>query len=422
MAGDIALLLRRAGFGPTAAELAAARRAGYGAALSALVSPSGADAGAARTPPPVLGPDPFAGKRNLSPEQTTTYDRQRMAQREQLTQWWLDRMTAADHQAVEKLVFFWHGHWATSVDSVKSAQYMYRQQRTIREAPDIAAMARLMVTDLALVDYLDGQLNTKQAPNENFARELMELFLLGVGNYSEDDVREAGRALTGLTLDFVRETCGFDPKRHDNGPKTILGKTQPFDPRGLVDLLLAQPACPRFIASRLWHRYASSTQPIPQTVRDRMAAAFPAPLAMARAMFEAEEFTATRGTLVKQPVEWLVGAMRQLGLRPGSFSADVRNQVFRGLDDLGQRPFLPPNVGGWPAGHAWLTSAAAQTRLNLAALLVRLANPGRLSVEDVANRLCVDLWTDRTYAVLRDVRDARQLLILGLVSPEYLVT
>ncbi|MEV1288032.1 DUF1800 domain-containing protein [Micromonospora sp. NPDC049679] len=422
MTDDVALLLRRAGFGPTAAELAAARQSGYSATLSALVAPPGPDVGATTAPVPELGPDPYVGLPSPTPAERAKADGARKTQTMQVTRWWLDRMIVANHQAVEKLLFFWHGHWATSVSKVRSAQLMLTQHRTLRNARDFGDMAHRMVVDPALVYWLDGQHNKKDAPNENLARELFELFILGIGQYTERDVKEASRALTGWRAVLDSDRLVFDPQHHDTGSKTILGTTGNFNASRVVDLLLKQKACPRFIASRLWFRYASSTDPIPERVREEMAAAFPAPMSMLRALFEADAFRATRHTMVKQPVEWLVGAIRQLGLRPAHLRQDTFTQLYNSLDGLGQRPFAPPSVGGWPAGPAWLTSAAAPIKLNVAHTLAGLANPGRLTPEDVAYILCVDKWTDRTYAVLRDVRDARLLLTLGLVSPEYQVT
>lgn len=421
MTDDVALLLRRATFGPTAAELAAAKKVGYTGTLSALLAPPGPDIGATRAPIPSLGLDPYADKPNPTKEQRAAAEQIRFRQTEQITRWWLERMIVADHQAVEKLLFFWHGHWATSVDKVRSPQLMLRQHRTLREAQDFATMAHRMVKDPALVYWLDGQLNTKESPNENLARELMELFMLGIGHYTERDVKEAGRALTGWRVSLGSEACFPVPEQHDPGPKTILGVTKRFTASGLVDLLLSQPACPRFIAARLWYRYGSSNQQLPDDLREKMVEAFPSPTAMLRVLFEDEAFGRTRETMVKQPVEWLVGAMRQLGLRLANASPETLERLVVGLKAMGQLPFAPPNVGGWPAGASWLTSAAAQTRIGLADTLAGMAGVERLTPEELAYLLCIDSWTNRTYSVLREVSDARRLLTLGLASPEYLV-
>ncbi|WP_341719334.1 DUF1800 family protein [Micromonospora sp. FIMYZ51] len=422
MSDGTGLLLRRAGFGPTAAEIAAARQAGYAPTLAALVAPRGPDVGAASATVPDLGDDVYAGTRDLTYDEKVKLEALRTIQTEQLTQWWLSRMVVASHQCLEKLVFFWHGHWATSVKKVRSPQLMLKQHRALRNATDFRAMARSMVVDAALNLYLDGHLNVKAAPNENLARELFELFVLGHGQYTENDIKEAGRALTGWRFSLTRGASVFDPAAHDAGHKTILGRTERFTAHSLVELLLQREACPRFIASRLWFRYGSSTSPIPEPLREKMAQAFPVAMEMLRVLFSDEAFHATAGTLVKQPVEWFVGALRQLGLRPAALPAETRAAILRDLDNLGQLPFAPPNVGGWPAGGTWLTSAAAQVRLRLAGRIADHVSAPVRTPEELAYLLCVEKWTNRTYAVLRDSQDQRQLLILGLVSPEYLVS
>jgi uncharacterized protein (DUF1800 family) len=419
MTDDVGLLLRRAGFGPVPAELAAARQSGYARTLEALITPPGPDVGATNAPMPALGPDPFADLLNPTGTQAEKAYARRNTETQLITRWWLDRMVVADHQAFERLQFFWQGHWATRVGS---AQLTLGQHRTLRESRDFREMAHRMVGDRALNHWLDGQHNIKSAPNENLARELMELFVLGIGNYTEKDVKQAARALTGYRVALDKDALIFDPQNHDGGRKTILGATASFGPQTLVDLLLKQKSCPRFLATRMWYRYASWTDPIPDRVRERMVAAFPHPMPMLRALFEDESFRATAGSMVKQPIEWFVGALRQLGVRPASFEPVMLDRFYWALDALGQRPFAPPSVGGWPAGTAWLTSAAANGKLAIAKELVELADPGRMTPESVASTLCIDKWTDRTYAVLRDVQDARLLLTLGLASPEYQVT
>ncbi|MGW4460891.1 DUF1800 domain-containing protein [Micromonospora sp. NPDC004704] len=422
MPDDVALLLRRAGFGPSAAELDAARKAGYQATVNALTSPTGPDLGATSAPIPDLGPDPYANLTDPTSAQRVTADERRRQQTLAITQWWLDRLAVADHQATEKLIFFWHGHWATSVKKVIRAQLMLTQHRTLRTSLDFSLMAHRMVTDPALIYWLDGQLNTRSAPNENLGRELMELFTLGIGNYSERDVKEAGRALTGWKIDYDAARTYFNPPSHDAGEKTILGVARNFDAHSLVDFLLSHPQCRRFVAARLWHRYASSTEPIPGPTQDRMAAAFPDSVAMLRTLLTDEAFPGTRGNLVKQPVEWLVGATRQLGLRPGSLPPAVMEQVIYGMERLGQVPFAPPSVAGWPAGSSWLTAGAAHVRLSLAGKLTQLVEVGPITVEGLAQLLAIDTWTNRTYSALTETSDPRHLLTLGLASPEYLVT
>jgi uncharacterized protein (DUF1800 family) len=203
---------------------------------------------------------------------------------------------------------------------------------------------------------------------------------------------------------------------------SILGATRKFDAISLVEFLVGQEACARFIASRLWFRYGSTNRPIPATTRETMMSAFPDSVMMLRALFTDDAFRSTGRSLVKQPVEWFVGAMRQLGGKLGNQPPATVTQILYGLERLGQLPFAPPSVKGWPGGLAWLTSGSAQVRLGLATKLAAQANVSRLTPESLAHLLAVEKWTDRTYAALRGVSDTRRLLTLGLASPEYLVT
>ncbi|MEU8003482.1 DUF1800 domain-containing protein [Catellatospora sp. NPDC049111] len=430
----VAHLLRRATFGPTADEVDRAERAGYQATVEELLTPAGADRGAQRTPAPKLGADPYTDlPKKPSREQRQRAQQARKEQVQQLTQWWVDRMVAADHQFTEKLVFFWHGHWATSVQKVKSAGLMLAQQETFRRdgRGDFGVLVRAMLRDGALIHWLDGQRNTRKAPNENLARELMELFTLGIGAYTEADVKAAARALTGWTVDRVDGTATFQQARHDPGKKTVLGRTGPLDADTLAGVILEQPAAKTFLPARLWFRFASG-EPMPEGVRDRLSAAFAGHdvTALVRALLLDEQFATTGGQLVKQPVEWLVGAVRQLGV---AAAADKqRKQLYQGLNRLDQVPFKPPSVGGWPSGTAWLNTFATQTRVQLAQALTAAASPTfleRLSAAPVAGRpealarlLVVDAWTDRTRKVLAEAaKDAKKLTVLGLISPEYAV-
>jgi uncharacterized protein (DUF1800 family) len=437
---ELAHLLRRVTFGPRAEEVDGAERAGIDATLTRLFTPVGEDAGAARTPAPALDPVPAPGKN----ADATARAKARQQQREQVktvTLWWLDRMTQADHQLHEKLTFFWHGHWATSVEKVRDAGLMLAQQQTLHRhgAGDFAVLVKAMLRDPALIVWLDGQKNTDKAPNENLARELMELFTLGIGRYDETDVRQGARALTGWRIDQKQtdqkqKIAVLDARRHDDRAKTILGRTGAFDADGFADILLAQPANAEFLAARLWLRYAS-VSPVPDDVRTRLASTYRPGRdvsALLRALLTDPGFANTPGQLVKQPVEWAVGAMRQLGIRPGALTDQQQRQLIGGLDQMGQVPFAPPSVGGWPSGAAWLSTSAVQVRLRLADLLAARAEPAasaKLTAVPAAQRpealarlLVVDTFTDRTRAVLaKSAADVRRLIALGLASPEYAV-
>ncbi|MEO3742704.1 DUF1800 domain-containing protein [Plantactinospora sp. B5E13] len=444
MARDLtAHLLRRATFGPTADEVDAAVRAGFDATLDRLLNPAGDDHGAAATPAPQLGPDPRATlDRSAGREQRQQANRRRTEQVRQLTYWWLDRMVAAEHQLVEKLVFFWHGHWATSVQKVRSAQLMLGQLDTLRRhgRGGFDSLVAAMVRDPALILWLDGEKNTRRAPNENLARELMELFTLGIGHYTEDDVKAGARALTGWTVARDTGVAGFNPKRHDRGPKTILGRTDRFDADSYARLLAARPETAGYVHGRLWLRFAG-TEPVPAAPAgdtgaplDATGTAKPVDVTAAlRAIFTDPAFGQSRGHLVKQPVEWAVGAMRQLGVRPSAFSDQQRRQLLSGLSGMDQLPLRPPSVGGWPAGPAWLTTSALQARMRLAELFAAAASPAAVQrldstpeadrLDALARLLVVDTWTDRSRAALTPLAGRTQRLIAaGLVSPEYTVS
>jgi uncharacterized protein (DUF1800 family) len=435
---DIAHLLRRATFGPTAQEVDDADRVGLDYTVANLVRPTSADAAATRTPMPVIGPDPLLMVLRQGGDGTAraAAGKTREAQQVQITEWWIDRMGQAQHQFVEKLVFFWHGHWATSMEKVELPQLMLNQQRVFRDRGpgEFSLFVRSMLRDVALIYWLDGQLNTRRAPNENLARELMELFTLGIGHYTEKDVKQGARALTGWQVDRLSATSSLNPTRHDTKNKTILGRTGNFGADEYVDILMQQPAMAEFVVKRLWFRFVSP-EPVPQDSLAALANGFRKDrdvTSLARALFTDPNFFWARGQVVKQPIEWLVGALRQLGLRFSELKEDDRRVFRQGLDGMGQVPFLPPSVGGWPSDSAWLTTSATTTRLRLADVLGQRAPKtftDRLSAVSPAQRpdvlarlLVVDGFTDRTKSAMKAfLDDLPKLVALGLASPEYTV-
>ncbi|MEV4704369.1 DUF1800 domain-containing protein [Actinoplanes sp. NPDC049316] len=406
----VAHLLRRLTFGPTAAEVDAALDAGAGATLDAVLAPVG------RTVPL---PEPGT----FRPGKEGRQDARRQAR--DALRWWLRRMVA-EPGAAEKLTFFWHGHWATSVQKVRAMPLMLAQQQTLRRygGGDTGALVRAMLRDPALILWLDGQRNTRTAPNENLARELMELFTLGVGAYTEDDVKAGARVLTGWRASRTSGTATFVPGRHDPGPVTLLGRTGTVDADGYADLLVRHPAHLPHLVTRLWVRYGSGTAPDAATIARVTAAGGRSTTGLLRAIATDPAFPTTAGQLVKQPVEWLVGALRQLGADPVEASEKM-------LRALGQVPFRPPSVGGWPVGAAWLTTSSTRARLEHARKLSALApdavrelgrTPAAGRLDAVARLLVVDGWSERTRAVLADAADEpRRLLALALASPEYAV-
>jgi uncharacterized protein (DUF1800 family) len=426
---SVSHVLRRLTFGPTASEVDRAEKAGVSATVSAVLARQPAP------PAPDLGADPLATLAKGADREARLKARAEAAEKTaELSRWWLRQMAASGGGA-EKLTFFWHGHWATSIQKVKSAALMYRQQQTFRRygGGDTGPLVRAMLRDPALILWLDGQKNTAKAPNENLARELMELFTLGVGHYTENDVKAGARVLTGWMIDRGTGTAKLVPKRNARTPVTLLGRTGTIDTDGYADLLVRHEAHAPFIASRLWMRYGGETAPS-AAASGRMVAAFGPGrnvTAMLRALVLDPEFAATTGQLVKQPVEWVIGAVRQLGIDAGELDDKQLKQLSATMRALGQIPFRPPSVGGWPVGLAWLTTSSAQARLRSAPNLVALApaavatleqaaRPDRLDA--LARLLVIDKWTDRTAAVLTPAaQEPKKLLALGLAAPEYAV-
>lgn len=435
---ELGHLLRRTGFGVTPAELDAAAGEGYAATVDRLLAAAdgtaGPDPGATRTPVPDLGPEPVPPGKSADQVTRRAYQQALHAQQQALLLWWLDRMVQVERPMTEKLTWYWHGHWATSIQKVRSARMMLAQNQTLRSlgAGDFRTLARAMVRDPALQIWLDAGLNRKAAPNENLGRELMELFTLGVGHYTETDVRQAARALTGWRVDRRHDTSRLVPAQHDTGAKTILEVTADFDDRSLVDLLVSRPDSARFVVGRLWYRVAAPGDPPADTMARLLAAYGPGRnvTAVLRALLLDPAFRGpgARLALVKQPVEYVVGALRALGVRvPRTGPAAQRLPgVLRGL---GQLPFAPPNVGGWPSGRSWLTTSAEQARLDFAQWLVRQADlsalaalPAAARVDAVGRTLGVDAWTARSRTALGGLADSPPALTaLALVTPEYLV-
>jgi uncharacterized protein (DUF1800 family) len=354
--------------------------------------------------------------------------RERAGQERRLIVWWLDRMVVG-RTAGERLTWFWHGHFATSNQKVRNAAWMLAQNQTQRRLAlgRFGDLAEAMIVDAAMIRWLDGQRNRKGSPNENLAREFMELFTLGIGHYQEVDVAQAARCLTGWVL--REQGAMFQRRRFDSGTKTVLGKTGDFDAKGFAALALAQPASAGFVIGRLWFRLVSATPPDAATVA-RLRAAYGDARdirSLLTAMVAEPGFKDPAASLVKQPVEWAVGLMRALKLRPGQLNEKEQTKLLAGLRGMGQLPYRPPSVGGWPAGASWLTTSAGLTRLHLAQQLAKQAN---LSIVDnptnradaVGALLGVDGWSERTRAALAAVKDPAQLVAVAACAPEYVVS
>jgi uncharacterized protein (DUF1800 family) len=292
--------------------------------------------------------------------------------------WWFDQMVEAKHPLQERMVLFWHGYFTSSTRDVRRTAAMVAQNELFRRHAlgNFAELVHAIVRDPAMLEYLDNNENRKDRPNENFARELMELFTLGEGHYSEQDIKEGARALTGWRTTDDKTASYFQPRNHDDGEKTILGQTARFDAKGFVDLLLAQPACPRWVARKLIVHFEGVE---PDEARLKEYADFLRAQGWELAPFLRKLFLdprfyrdEVRAERISGPVEYLVGSTRRLGIT-------VPPQIlWLGAGQLGQRLFDPPTVKGWEGGEAWITTSTLLGRGNMAGMLI-----GVVKLDDV---------------------------------------
>jgi uncharacterized protein (DUF1800 family) len=420
-------LFNRFGFGPRPGEYAQALKDGVELTRTRLLTVPAVDAGAATVVEPEitdLGPRPKPNTKEVVP-----FSIAMRYQSQQMVMWWLDRMAVSDHGLTEKMTWFWHGHWATSIQKLNYPLPMYKQNKSLRTncLGNFATMTKAMLNDGALQFWLDGQDNTSKAPNENLGRELMELFTLGVGRYTEDDVKSISRALTGYQVARSSGDVTINQNRRDKNPVTLLGTTTTFTGDALADFLVARDDSAQFIAERLWYRFISSTEDMPSSFSAKQAFASRDISAAVTAMANDSAMRDEKYAMVKSPVEWFISACRALELTPSQLKTP--NQLLNYLDKLGQVPFNPPNVGGWPAGEAWLSSATAQYRIAFATWLIkqsdlRVLNELRPALRSTksADWLGVPEWSPRTQTALRSaINDPAQFALLALCSPEYLV-
>jgi hypothetical protein len=288
--------------------------------------------------------------------------------------WWIRRMLKSKRPLQEKMTLFWHGHFATSANDVKRACLMLKQNEFLR-ANCLGNFRELLLgisRDPAMLKYLDNNTNRRQHPNENYARELMELFTLGIGNYTEDDVKAAARAFTGWS--FRGEEFVFRPGEHDDGIKTYLGRTGHLDGADVIDVILEQPCTARFMAKKLV-RYFVCDDP-PPTVVEEVAAMLRAKnyefKPVVRAILQSEIFYSPKAyrTQIKSPAQLVVGSVRSLGVTMSERAMAVAMRM------LGQDLLYPPNVKGWDGGEAWINTTTLLMRYNLAGYLLSGQIPG----------------------------------------------
>jgi uncharacterized protein (DUF1800 family) len=405
----IARLHRRFGFGLQAGELDAAIGRGLDAEIERL-----------KALPTTPRSDPFEGQ-DLSFEAGANKDKQRT-----VLNIWLDRMVTSEPSLEDRIAWFWHGVLVSGIAKVKDASSMAIQIKLLWSL-GLGPMGELYKTitiDNAMLRYLDGGDSVKGKPNENYSRELMELFALGVGNFTEADVKAAAVALTGWTGKRDGEPAKLVDKKHDDTPQTLLGVPGVHDVDTVVAAVLQQPACAMFIAGKLGRAILGpSLDPAVVTkLADRFRASGLDVRALVLALVDLHRADVDGGPIVLGPTPWLVMAQRATGAQ---LKPDFR---LNALQATGQMPFDPPNVAGWPGGQAWYSSATMVGRLNMAGVIAAATPPtspalaaakaGDWPTLSRALGLPTD-FSAQSISGLAVAKDAFARLALALVTPEF---
>jgi uncharacterized protein (DUF1800 family) len=404
----VAHLLHRAGFGATLDEIELYKTLGPKRAAEKLLDfPELAAEEQGSDVPDLSGidgyPNNFAERRKLF-EGKTPQERQDLnnmlqrANREAVlatAQWWLKRMTAGPNPLQEKLTLFWHGHFTTSARDERSAWLMWQQNETLRRnaAGNFGTFVKQISRDPAMLDYLNNQQNRKGSPNENYARELMELFTLGIGEYTEADIKEAARAFTGWGHDG--EAFLFRKSLHDAEKKKFFGLTGEFDGDDVIDIILKRPECANYIAAKLFRFFAyENVDPalltsLGNVLREEKYELRPTLFTL----FTSKAFysPAAIGTQIKSPVHLITSGARLMGM-----DTPTKIPVMGVLEQMGQVPLNPPNVKGWPGGRSWINTSTLFVRYNTSVAMV-----GRIPEKELrpagakSNSEIVDHWLAR---------------------------
>lgn len=348
---DVAHLLRRAEFGGSAARIAELAALDRTALVDKVLNITGAPVDV--RPPRIANP------------LVSQWD-----QSQDLRDWWMTRMVTTPTPIVEKMTLFWHGHFVTSMDKVNSADYMYRQIHFYRSygMGGLKALAQGMAIQPGMLTYLDNDGSSKGAPNLNFARELMELFLLGVGNYAEDDIKASARAWTGHWINDTTKAYAFNYYQHDYTNKTFFGVTKAWDGPEIIDHILTDPAirlvAAKFIVRKMWtfFAYQNPSDALVTALANQFIGGGLNITLLLRAIFLRDEFwsATARQALVRSPVEYVVNILRQTGLTV----AETNPEWY--MTGMGQELLNPPDVSGWKSNAYWLSTSSMSARAEFA--------------------------------------------------------
>lgn len=290
----------------------------------------------------------------------------------ELNKWWFETLCTTEHPLKEKITLFWHGHFVSSLEKVRAPKLMLEQNELFRKMGmgDSRELTRRMARNPAMVLYLDLNNSRAEKPNENYARELLELFTLGEGHYTENDIKEAARAFTGLRLNRETNEVSFNARAHDKGSKTFLGKAGKHGADDIVEIIFSTDRASEFLSHKLLRYFVIDSPPddlVNQLAAELRRNDFNIRRTL-RTLFLSAEFYSRpflRGR-IKSPVEFLVQISRQLEL-----DRIPEKLAVRGQRDLGQILFRPPNVAGWPGGKRWINTNTLLNRYNLAGVLAR---------------------------------------------------
>ncbi|NMP32717.1 DUF1800 domain-containing protein [Thalassotalea sp. M1531] len=358
-------------------------------------------------------PDWYQSPPNL---QDLSQDERKTVRRDmskELLAWWQALLIQSDTPFYEQLSVFWHNHFVSSIQKVKLPNVMLKQNDLFRQQGlgNFKSLLASILKDPAMLIYLDNASSKKDSPNENLARELLELFTLGEGNYTEFDIKELARALTGASVKRRTGEYIFKKRWHDDGDKTIFGETASFSVENLAELIVKQPSCATFIVTKFWLHFVDSN-PIESEV-DIIAQTFVDSgfeiKALLEALFLSDFFWQSQGQQVKSPVQLIVGTYRQFNL------ASLTDRQWRSLTkNMGQLLFVPPNVKGWPGGKAWYASAAIFYRESFIDQFVRWHQSSGLQTSTT------QLLAAQSVASLDEISNSSELM-LAMADPAYQV-
>ncbi len=413
-------LLRRTTFGYTPSQLEAALADGYSKTVDRLLETKPAE-------PPALAAAATPGGRFGIAE---------------LQQWWIDHMLTTSTPFAERMTLFWHGHFTSDYRKTGNNTFMYWQNLTWRRMAltNLGPMLMQVTTDPSMLRYLDLATSTGQSPNENYSRELMELFTMGTGNFTEEDVRQSAKALAGwqvpppdstatVTVDkakmvtqkrpvYSNQKSGiFNQKRSYKGSVTFLGHTGTLDTQGVIDSILAQKATATLIASKVAQHFVT-TQPSSSYVAglgDAFRRSRYDMKTLMRAVFMSPEFTADASyrALLKSPTEFMVHGARALG------ATNLTKVIIASGSGMGQSLFDPPDVNGWPNNAAWISSNTVVERVNYVThALVQVKGP-LPSATDAARSHLDGVLSPQTANLLNQAPDEKTRWFIALASPEF---